>query len=96
MESKIGDIKSFIGELTVVAIVKSKSAVRTFGNDGKYMSVELFDGEDIKLTLFCDDVSKGESLTVRIIYCFFMYLQCLFVLFLQKNHCGVFLIKCIG
>lgn len=72
METKeIKDIKAYIAELVVVATVKQKSAVGTFAN-GQYINIELYDGDTIKLTLFGENVTKGELLTVS--DTFFMYI----------------------
>lgn len=66
----VGDIRSPIASCDVTAIVVHSTGVRTYGSGGKYININLLDGDDdIKLTLFGDKLAKmGEDLEVIIQY----------------------------
>lgn len=54
MSIKIADLEASTSRIDVVAIVQLKSEVKSYGKseNDRYMFVHLFDGNQIKLTVF--------------------------------------------
>lgn len=62
---EIGDISTPIANCEIVASVTLNSGIRTYHNNGKYVNIHLVQAdEQIKLTVFGDDVSKVVDLEV--------------------------------
>lgn len=52
----------------ILATVKAKSELKTFGQNGMFISMDLFDGNDIKLTIFGKEMcNKAENVKVILI-----------------------------
>lgn len=64
MSISIAEIRSNLPQLQLTATVVYKSDINVFGSHGKYINLELFDGESIKLTLFNEDVEKVKNVRV--------------------------------
>lgn len=79
MATPIQNIKSAIASCDVVATIMAKSDVRTFAGNNSYINLELFDEDNIKLTLFGDAlVKKVQNMEVSIEMPFrFMVLRCI-------------------
>lgn len=61
---KIENIDSVLSKCDVVATITKLGTVREYANGGKYLNMELYDGANIKLTLFGNDVNKTIGLQV--------------------------------
>lgn len=66
----IRDIEKKIDCVDVIAEVTANTGARTFGNNGKYVNLDLLDdGFVIKLTVFGESVSKVEKIEVIVFVC---------------------------
>lgn len=65
---RIGEIASTIANGEIVATVTLNSGVRTYANNGKYTNIHLTDdNEEIKLTVFGENVTKVTDLKVFVL-----------------------------
>lgn len=64
MSISIAEIRSDLPQLQLTATVVYKSGINLYGSNGKYINLELFDGESIKLTLFNTDIEKVKNVQV--------------------------------
>lgn len=64
MSISIAEIRSDLPQVQLTATVVYKSDINAYGSKGKYINLELFDGESIKLTLFNADVEKVKNVQV--------------------------------
>lgn len=64
MSISIAEIRSDLPQLQLTATVVYKSDINSYGSNGKYINLELFDGESIKLTLFNTDIEKVKNVQV--------------------------------
>lgn len=63
---EIAQIEKPIDKCEIVASISTLGEVRTYGESGKYINLELFDGATIKFTLFGNDVDKTIGLQVSV------------------------------
>lgn len=74
---KIEEIDAALDQCEVTATITTLGEIRSYGKTGKYINIELFDGANIKLTLFGNDVNKTIGLQVSIFISYTKYINSL-------------------